>query len=127
MHDPPVVRIRLGRGQEHEIPPRRDDPKMRGLLQKFNSLRREGMIDECRGVISEIESCFPASPHASVCRGLLHELDGEWESALREYQIAIHMDPSSPNAYLRKARVLERQQHFAQARAMYRTVLKKVA
>jgi hypothetical protein len=127
VHDPPVVRIRLGRGQEHEIPPRRDDPKMRELLQKFNTLRREGMIDESREVISEIESCFPASPHVSVCRGLLYELDGEWESALREYQLAINTDPSSPNAYLRKARVLERQQHFAQARAMYRTVLKKVA
>lgn len=95
----------------------------RNQLNRAIWLSRENRGDDALSIIQDVEGRFPDHAEVYLAKGVVFQHLLQWDQAIHAFDRSIQHNPSMPNAYLRKARLLERMQFVHESRACYRQAL----
>jgi tetratricopeptide (TPR) repeat protein len=82
-----------------------------------------GTLDICNRAISDEVLSYDDQVATYVNRGIIRAHLNDWPGALSDYNKAIRLDPSEPEAYLNKGALVLRQQDWRQARDLFDAAL----
>lgn len=84
-------------------------------FRKGRELIHEGKLDEAKVLLTKAVDRFPRHAQALERRGFVHYTQGDTEAALADYAASIEIDAKRPDAYLGRARILIKQENWAEA------------
>ena len=80
---------------------------------------RQATLDTCNRALSEEPLSFDDQVATYVNRGIIRARMNDWPGALSDYDRAIRLDPSEPEAYLNKGALVLKQRDWRQAHQLF--------
>ncbi|MCD8534079.1 MAG: hypothetical protein LR011_04515 [Verrucomicrobia bacterium] len=96
----------------------------RDQLNRAIRLSRQDRGEDALSIVHDVADRCPDHAEVFLAKGVVLQNLLQWDQAIQAFDLCIQHNPSMPNAYLRKARLLERMQHVEESRACYLKALK---